>query len=83
MSEHQLLTAAEVAAKFRITVKSIWRRCEERRMVPPPVLERPYRFSALQVQQVIDGTYVTPPRRVPGAPRRFFGTARAVSGGSR
>lgn len=72
---NELLTAAEVAAKFRITTKSIWRRCEERRMVPPPVLERPYRFSALQVQQVIDGTYVTPPRRVPGAPRRFFGAA--------
>ena len=77
-----LLTAAEVAAHFRVGVKTIWRRCEERRMVPPPVLERPYRFSAAQVQQVIDGTYAEPFRAAPGTPRKCFAkAARAADGG--
>jgi hypothetical protein len=76
-----LLTPKEVAALFRVGVKCIWRRCQEGRMVPPPVLPGPpYRFSAVQVQQVLDGTYQAKPE--PGAARKFFGRgARVMAGG--
>lgn len=65
-----LLTVPEVAARYQVKVSTIWRRCQQGRMVPPPVLERPYRFSPAQVQQVIDGTWA-PPDAV-ASRRRFF-----------
>lgn len=72
---NELLTAAEVAARYGLKLKTIYRRCDERRMVPPPVMVRPFRFNAQQVQQVIDGTYVHPKPAQVGTPRRFFAKA--------
>lgn len=65
----RLLTAKDVAALYRVQVTTIWRRCEQGRMVPAPVLERPYRFSATQVQQVLDGSWVA---QAPTGRRQFF-----------
>lgn len=73
----RLLTARQVAAIFQVEVTTIWRRCEEGRMVPPPVLRRPYRFSPVQVQQVIEGTYRDPLAQQPGRRRFFARGARA------
>jgi hypothetical protein len=66
-----LLTPREVAAHYKVGVKTIWSRCQKGTMVPPPAMPGPpYRFSAAQVQQVLDGTYTAPAPL--GTPRRFF-----------
>lgn len=71
-----LMTPEEVAVLFKLKVSTIWRRCEEGRMFPPPVQRRPYRFSALQVQQVLDGTLREPERQT--GRRKYFTRVAAV-----
>lgn len=64
-----VLNTEDMAALLDVKRSTIWRRCEQGRMVPPPIMERPYRFSPLQVQQVIDGAW---PKQVSHGRRQFF-----------
>ena len=41
-----LLTVKRVAQLYELTEATVCRRCARGTMVPPPVLSRPYRFSA-------------------------------------
>lgn len=81
MSDDTLLTCQQVADRFQVKVTTIWRRCQQGRMVPPPVPGYRYRFSPVQVQQVIDGTYraTTVQTRTKGQRRQYFPHAKRAA----
>lgn len=72
MSE-PLMTCKDVATLFRLLPVTISRRCKAGTMQPPPVLTRPYRFSPVQVRQVLAGEWRTPP-----SGKTFFARGKAA-----
>lgn len=68
-------TTKEVAALLGVLPSTIQDRCASGRMFPPPVLQRPYRFSRVEVDALVAGQLRQPPgTKLFGRPnrRRFF-----------